>query len=280
LLTTTTTTTTWALQHTVPRTTTTKKAPRDMSRFRETWERKTGSQLASVRDSRVAWQHVRAARTALADGLVATARASYNYYLRRFADSSQCPVFVADVCLRLAILEHNVGNRTGAKRVFRMGANSVTTALRGGSDASYEVFLRERAATLYCSWGLHEYKYAHVGAESQRLRLARAFLNHAASIDESKAGVLRWRRFADPASSSSHQDHHHGGIRQQHRRRRRRRDSSSSSSSSAQPRKLASLAKTSPFLLDSSSSSSASPPAADDDETTASSDDGDNDHGQ
>mmetsp|Transcript_7049 Transcript_7049/g.21747 ORF Transcript_7049/g.21747 Transcript_7049/m.21747 type:complete len:220 (+) Transcript_7049:81-740(+) len=171
------------------------KTTRDLSRFQAAWERKTGSQVKD-RDSRVAWQHVRAARTALAEGLVGTARASYNYYLRRFADSR--PVFAVDVCLRLAILEHNVGNRTGAKRVFRMGANSVHTALRLHDDA----FVRERGATLYCSWGLHEYKY-----DAQRL--ARAFLHHAATIDQSKAGVLKWRRFLqddDDDGSSSGSD--------------------------------------------------------------------------
>ena len=159
-----------------------------LSHVQRAWERKTlGKETPELsREAKVAWLHVRAARRALGDGVVTKARASYTYYLERFWNSSA--VFLTDVCLRLAILEHNVGNSTGARHFFRRGARAVHNALDDGP------VLRERGAALYCSWGLHEYScHGHI-------KRSQSFFRHAVAIDSSKSPVLSWRRFRDPST--------------------------------------------------------------------------------
>ena len=58
-----------------------------------------------------------------------------------------------------------------------------------------------KAATLYCSWGLSEYKHAEELAPNNEKRCSCfresgvALMRHAVALDPSKAPVLRWKRF-------------------------------------------------------------------------------------
>jgi len=165
-------------------------SPDGLSHVEKAWRSKTiGAPSAKMsarlrREAKTAWLHVRAARLALSDGAVSKARASYNYYLKRFQNNSA--VLVTDVYLRLAVMEHNAGNESGARHAFRQGARLVTAAL---NSVETTPSLRERAAALYCSWGLHEY------SSGARLERSVSLFRHAARIDASKAPILNWRRF-------------------------------------------------------------------------------------
>lgn len=173
------------------------------------WERKTlgfldvdetlleDDRTKRVREAKIAWAHIHSARRAIGDGLEAKARAAYNYYLKRFRDHSA--VLVTDVFLRLAIFEHNLGNTKEARRAFRLGARTVHEALKANSIESK--FLRERGATLYCSWGLHEYRFAGVRTNEERVKRSRGYLLYAARMDASKSPVLSWSRFQERSST-------------------------------------------------------------------------------
>lgn len=137
------------------------------------------------KQARMTWAHVRAARLAIKDGFVDKARKSYNYYLDRFSKFSG--EFVTDVCLRLAVLEQCQGNTPEARDAFVKGARVVGTAMAKQHDTAR---LRERGATLFCSWGLHESKKTH-----PQYRKVRGLLEHAVRLDASKSPVLRWSRF-------------------------------------------------------------------------------------
>lgn len=183
----------------------------NLSKAKLAWQRKTlGEDLDSFgtddrwpnrvkRESQLTWSHISAARLAIGAGVVHKARASYNYYLQRFQNNSA--IFVTDVCLRLAIFEQNHGNSTGAKRAFCLGARTVQTALARGDKPT--ALLRERGAAIFCSWGLHEYKYGSGSTSNARLKRSVGLFRQAVSLDASKAPILRWRRFEKQAMHDS-----------------------------------------------------------------------------
>lgn len=184
----------------------------DNRNAQKAWERRTlglldadGSvqedeRMRQLREARIAWGHIHNARRAIGDGVEGKARASYNYYLQRFRNHSA--VLVTDVFLRLAIFEHNLGNTKEARRAFRLGARTVHDALKANSNENK--CLRERGATLYCSWGLHEYRFAGVRTDEERVKRSRGFLQHAARMDASKSPVLAWSRFQERSSNRLH----------------------------------------------------------------------------
>ena len=136
-----------------------------------------------------AQQYVVCARRAIDDGAFDTARKTYAYYHERH--SLRHKRDAAKMVLRWALLEQRALNATGARAVFKLGARVVHDELRTG-DAD----LRRAAATLFCSWGLAEYRHRHdLGSKNARDR-ATALLRHATTLDASKAPVLKWRMFS------------------------------------------------------------------------------------
>ena len=136
-----------------------------------------------------AQQYVVCARRAIDDGAFDTARKTYAYYHERH--SLRHKRDAAKMVLRWALLEQRALNATGARAVFKLGARVVHDELRNG-DAD----LRRAAATLFCSWGLAEYRHQHeLGSKNARDR-ATALLRHATTLDASKAPVLKWRMFS------------------------------------------------------------------------------------
>ena len=136
-----------------------------------------------------AQQYVVCARRAIDDGAFDTARKTYAYYHERHSPRHKRDA--AKMVLRWALLEQRALNATGARAVFKLGARVVHDELRNG-DAD----LRRAAATLFCSWGLAEYRHQHeLGSKNARDR-ATALLRHATTLDESKAPVLKWRMFS------------------------------------------------------------------------------------
>ena len=99
-----------------------------------------------------AQQYVVCARRAIDDGAFDTARKTYAYYYERH--SLRHKRDAAKMVLRWALLEQRALNATGARAVFKLGARVVHDELRTG-DAD----LRRAAATLFCSWGLAEYRH-------------------------------------------------------------------------------------------------------------------------
>lgn len=135
-----------------------------------------------------AQQYVVCARRAIDDGAFDTARKTYAYYHERHAPRHQMDA--AKMVLRWALLEQRALNATGARAVFKLGARAVHGGLRSG-DAD----LKLAAATLFCSWGLAEYRHRAELGSKDAVR-ATALLRHATTLDASKAPVLKWRMFA------------------------------------------------------------------------------------
>lgn len=154
------------------------------------------------------------------------ARVTYEYYLRRFSGHSA--VFLIDMCLRLALLEQRAEETTAARKAFRAGARIVCSALAAldhnlNDDSSVDVdaatidsasALRERSASLYCSWGLLEYKHAHPHQHRKTTTETRSFdpllvkrslsygiVQHGVNIDASKQPILKWSIFNDATTA-------------------------------------------------------------------------------
>ena len=143
------------------------------------------------------------ARRAIEDGELDRARKTYAYYMARFGDDPRVPPSEsALVAHRWALLEQRAENATGARAAFKLGARIVTSQLRSCEAAgtgACDPRLRSHGATLFCSWGLAEFRHAAaLGASSATAReTSLALLAHAAALDERKRPVLRWKRFRD-----------------------------------------------------------------------------------
>jgi hypothetical protein len=145
------------------------------------------------------------ARQAIDEGNLDKARKSYQYYMASPVVQAQTtPADTAKLVLRWALLEQRALNAKGAVEVFKLGAKIVSKALKSELQRGEKQATREAAATLYCSWGLAEHRHrVALGRGKHAKSRSAALLRHAAVLDESKAPVLRWKRFATETAKES-----------------------------------------------------------------------------